>query len=149
PSLATFSCPGTRNRIRAETLVSVIFSDLQGYAGNREAYGSSYEVFGFMSANHPSNWSEVASPVAVRRVPGIQKTENSVLSYAHKFDAFGLQGQAAGPSQIALMLDGDDSNRKNFPSVTGNHGSHGANLQFCDGSARFIPRSRFLITYEL
>ncbi len=153
-SVKTFVCPGTRNEVRPNDLVVDDFTlalapdDLRDYAGGKRGYGSSYEVFGFMNHNGHVT-TQIASPGGPTEVAGVRKTETSVLDYRHTFNAFGLRGMAPGPSRIWLLLDGDGSQGLNFPRPTGNHGSAGDNVSFCDGHVEWITRQHWVYAYEV
>ncbi len=156
PSYQVLICPSTRNFIRTNTITDrrgrgpTLLLDLTDFARNRDAPGYSYELYGFMGAvstapNHPDV---------------VKKTQNSVQSYVHKNNTFGLQGTAPGPAGIWLLVDGDDGaqyiengkltqrGRNDYPDSWDNHGADGANAVFCDGSVRWIPRSRYVFTFE-
>jgi hypothetical protein len=75
--------------------------------GKTNRFGSSYEVFGFMNFNGGSTTDLMINGKVVT-VAGIKKSQNSVQSHAHRFNAFGLQGQIAGPSRVWLILDADE-----------------------------------------
>jgi hypothetical protein len=146
-SPGTFVCPSTRNHVDPQaTMVydgKTILRDLADFAkGASGAYakdavrGHSYESFAFMG---PSK---------------VLKTESSVNSYAHRYNAFDLRGVAPGPTQIWLMVDADDlvaggaPNYNDYPDAINNHGADGANANFCDGHAEWVPRKKYIQTYE-
>jgi prepilin-type N-terminal cleavage/methylation domain-containing protein/prepilin-type processing-associated H-X9-DG protein len=146
-SPGTFVCPSTRNHVDPDaTMVyegKTILRDLADFAkGATGAYakdatrGHSYESFAFMG---PSK---------------VQKTESSVNSYTHRYNAFGLRGVAPGPTAIWLMVDADDlvaggaRNYNDYPDAINNHGADGANANFCDGHAEWVPQKRYIQTYE-
>ena len=147
-SVGTFLCPSTLNRIDTKaTFVSngkTMLRDLADFAkGASGAYaktaanGHSYESFAFMGPAHE-----------------VFKTESSVSSYAHRFNAFGLRGVAPGPTRIWLMVDADDlvpgtvKNYNDYPDAINNHGADGANANFSDGHAEWVPRNKYIETYE-
>jgi prepilin-type N-terminal cleavage/methylation domain-containing protein len=142
PSLQSFTCPSTRNKIRTNIIVyegKVQLLDLADFArnGKNATNGFSYELFAYMGP--------------LRDVP---KTQSSVNSYAHRYDAFGLRGVAPGPSRIWLLVDGDDkyptipSSINDYPDASNNHGADGAHANFADGHAEWIKRAKYIETYE-
>ena len=106
-------------------------------AGKNSTNGHSYEVFAYMGPQHE-----------------VLKTQSSVNSYAHRYNAFGLRDVVPGPSRTWLMVDGDDkipsipSSINDYPDASNNHGADGANATFCDGHAEWIPRRKYLEVYE-
>ena len=81
-----------------------------------------------------------------------RKTERSVLNWVHKGSALGLKGRVVGPSDFYLIFDGDgqgDGARNNYPDPNDNHGEAGTNFQMCDGSAKWVRKENYLLTYEL
>jgi prepilin-type N-terminal cleavage/methylation domain-containing protein len=140
-SLGSFTCPSTRNKVRTNTVVydgKVQIADLADFArgGRNATNGYSYENFAYMGPNRE-----------------VLKTQSSVNSYAHRYDAFGLRGTVPGPSRIWLMVDGDDlipglPNTNDFPDAINNHGVAGANANFCDGHAEWIPQKKYIEVYE-
>ena len=144
PSIGSFICPATRNRIDPKATIvadgKTQLRDLADFAkGAGGAYaknatnGHSYESFAFMGPAHE-----------------VLKTQNSVNSYAHRFNAFELRGVAPGPSRIWLMVDADDYvaggpvNFNDYPDSINNHGADGANANFCDGHAEWISRRKYI-----
>lgn len=148
-------CPATRNRIDTKKSSTdphsgrVFYSDLQDSAADNTGNGTSYEIFGFMNA--------VSAPLtesgfnAIGTPDGIQKTTATVHSYPHKNNAFGLAGLNVGASDIWMFTDSDSGRggRQNYPDPSDHHGAAGANVGFCDGSARWIPRANYVRAYEL
>jgi prepilin-type N-terminal cleavage/methylation domain-containing protein/prepilin-type processing-associated H-X9-DG protein len=141
-ALGSFTCPSTRNRIRTNTVLydgKVQYVDLADFArtGKSATNGHSYEVFAYMGPQHE-----------------ILKTQSSAISYAHRYNAFGLRGVSPGPTKIWLMVDGDDkivgnaANINDYPDPLNNHGADGANATFCDGHAEWIPRKKYIEAYE-
>src|SRR5690606_35279223 len=69
-----------------------------------------------------------------------------------------FRGQRIPPSDIFLMVDADTGsgsgivpsrgNNSNFPDPEDNHGKFGANMNFCDGSARWITQQKWLETWN-
>jgi prepilin-type N-terminal cleavage/methylation domain-containing protein/prepilin-type processing-associated H-X9-DG protein len=141
-ALNSFTCPSTRNKIRTNTVIydgKAQYLDLADFArsGKTATNGHSYEVFAYMGPQHE-----------------ILKTQSSVNSYAHRYNAFGLRGVSPGPTKIWLMVDGDDkypsipSSINDYPDPSNNHGADGANAAFCDGHAEWIPRKKYIEAYE-
>lgn len=157
PALKTFICPSTKNWINPDLFATNPFNghrdllDLAGYAGSTTASGTSYELFGFMNATSDSgSFTELMISGQMEKVSGVKKTISTVSNYRHQYDAFGQNGVIPGPSQILLILDGDEPpGRQNFPDKNNNHGDKGGNMLFCDGHAVWIPTSRYDYTYEL
>jgi prepilin-type N-terminal cleavage/methylation domain-containing protein/prepilin-type processing-associated H-X9-DG protein len=142
PAVGSFCCPSTRNRVNPQrTYVyegKTRLIDLDDFARTKQqTNGHSYETFAYMGPN-----AEVF------------KTQNSVNTYAHRYNAFGLRGVVPGPSRKFLMVDGDDlypgtvKNFNNYPDPINNHGADGANAAFCDGHAEWIPQKRYIQAYE-
>ncbi len=156
PTYQGLICPSTRNYIRTNTLVNrrgtgqPILIDLMDFARNRDTAGYSYELYGFMGAV-TSNPYDANS---------IRKTQNSVNSYVHRYDTFGLKGTAPGPANIWLFVDGDDGAQyydngtltrrgvNDYPDSWDNHGADGVNGLYCDGSVRWIPQRRYVFIFE-
>jgi prepilin-type N-terminal cleavage/methylation domain-containing protein len=148
-----FLCPSTKNTLNESEISKVwqasgAFHGMIDYAGNRTGTGSSYEVYGFMNYN-----GGLTTPVLVDgktvETPGVQKTAGSLAPYTRRSRGLGMLGQAVGPSSVFLFLDGDAQSEINRPRNEGNHGATGSNVQFCDGSARFIKAGEWARTYEL
>jgi prepilin-type N-terminal cleavage/methylation domain-containing protein/prepilin-type processing-associated H-X9-DG protein len=151
----SFTCPSTKNYVRPDVWDIDPFTntrqlrDLRDFAGGGNGTvtnGHSYETFAYMGTPDP--------------VTGqlIRKTQSSVNTYArtHTVTKLGLEkGLVAGPSRNALMYDGDDFNPtkpgsiNNFPDKYDHHGAIGANANFCDGHAEFIPQKKYLFVYEM
>jgi len=142
PALRSFVCPSTQNQVRSDKTEKdedgqIVLSDLRDFAKDKRGFGHSYETLAMMGPSHE-----------------VLKTHDSVNSYAHRYNAFGLRGQVPGPSRIWLMVDCDDKvsgpvlNYNDYPDSINNHGEAGANANFCDGHAEWIPRKRYLEVYE-
>jgi prepilin-type N-terminal cleavage/methylation domain-containing protein len=148
PAAGSFTCPSTRNKVDPKATINYAgktqLRDLADFAkGASGVYakngtnGHSYETFAYMGPIHE-----------------VLKTESSVNSYAHRFNAFELRGAVPGPSAIWLMVDADDLvpgsvvNYNDYPDPLNNHGADGANANFCDGHAEWIPQKRYIRVYE-
>lgn len=144
----SFVCPSTRNYVRPDVWTTTdlqrgkYLTDLGDFVGSSRTNGHSYESFAFMGR-----------PDANGQL--VRKTQDSVNTYAHVQNAFNLQGVIAGPSRNALMYDGDDLDAtkpgsiNDFPDKYDHHGDAGANGNFCDGHAEWIPVKKYLFTYEM
>lgn len=157
-TLETFTCPGANNSIRLTPRVKDPAdgvdkpADLEYCAWERGGYGSSYEIFGFMGYNQGwrsrfrigNQWIETE---------GVRKTYQTVQTYRRVSDSLGMQGAAPGPSQIWLILDGDETldpeDTNNYPDAGDNHHASGANVTFCDGHLEWVKRERYLMAYEI
>lgn len=139
PSTRSFLCPSTKNGIRTNTLVnphtgSPVLVDLLSIAtGRRAANGTSYEIFGVFSGE-----------------PWVKKTESSVNSFTHR-NSPRTRGTRPGPSGVMLMTDADygAEERSNYPNAEDNHGIAGGTMNFCDGHVEFVPRTRWIATWNL
>jgi type II secretory pathway pseudopilin PulG len=142
PALGSFTCPSTRNRIRTNSIVydgKAQLIDLADFAraGKNATNGFSYELFAYMGPTHD-----------------LFKTQSSVNSYAHRYNAFGLRGVVPGPSRTWLLVDGDDkyptipSSINDYPDASNNHGADGAHANFADGHAEWVKRAKYLEAYE-
>ncbi len=148
-----FLCPAAKNTLNESEISRVwqasgALHGMIDYAGSRTGTGSSYEVYGFMNYNGGLKTSVLVDGKVVD-TPGIQKTAGSLAPYTRRSRGLGMQGQAVGPSSVFLFLDGDSQSEFNRPRAEGNHGVTGSNVQFCDGSVRFIKATEWVRTYEL
>ena len=137
PSLKSFTCPSTQNHIRTNVLSPGKLLDLADNAMSKTGPGTSYEVFGYFRGLKPAL---------------IQKTQSSVRTYAHVYNAFNLQGVVAGPARVWLILDADDSSSGgigNYPDAGDSHGSLGGNVAFCDGHAELVRQRNYVYGFEL
>lgn len=160
PSLKSFVCPSTRNFIPTNQSKHEVTGEpglrylFRTAGGKAKLPGSSYEVFSFMNFNGGTT-TDLMINGQMRTVPGVKKSISSVQTHAHRFNAFGLQGQIAGPSRVWLILDADEKYsdapnvHQNYPDPIDNHGADGGNVQFCDGHAEWIPRSKYLYSFEM
>ncbi len=138
----SYVCPSTRNTIRTNTVskpgtTQPVVVDLCNNAINRKTFGTSYEIWGVIGGD-----------------AGIKKTERTLASYTVK-SYKGALGAVPGPTQVLLMLDGDDtsgsvgSTHGNWPDPEDNHGAIGTCMNFCDGHAEFIKRNRYIEVINL
>jgi prepilin-type N-terminal cleavage/methylation domain-containing protein len=141
----SYICPATFHSIRGDRVYKKPFStqeyiyDLTDNAVNKRANGTSYEVFGTMGLTLPDG-----------KTVSLKKTQKSVSSKMITRYSLAL-GQMAGPSQILLMLDGDDtadaqlgSTHNNWPDPEDNHGATGTCMNFTDGHAQWVKRNEYL-----
>jgi prepilin-type N-terminal cleavage/methylation domain-containing protein len=115
-NVESFICPSTRNVIRVNIKDREgNIPDLWSNARDRhdDSGGHSYEYFGVYQTG--------PSPAG----NGVRKTPQTVAPW---------------PSQIVLVLDGDDIPINNCPSPDNNHGTAGWNWGFADGHADWVTR---------
>lgn len=148
-NFGSYCCPATHNSIRPTTLKKPFSNltyvvDLVDNAVNKEAYGTSYEIFGTMGDLAPDG-SNIS----------IKKTERTLNTKKIKKFVGGL-GQVAGPARVLLFLDADDtasdnlgSEYNNWPDPKDNHGATGTCMNFCDGHAQWIKRVDYLNTVNM
>ena len=137
PTLKSFTCPSTQHYIRTNLAVTGKPLDLLDNAISKTAPGTSYEVFGYFRGLKPAL---------------LQKTQNSVGTYAHANNAFGLHGVIPGAARVWLILDADDSSAGgigNYPDAKDNHGIIGGNVAFCDGHAELVRQREYVYRFEL
>jgi prepilin-type N-terminal cleavage/methylation domain-containing protein/prepilin-type processing-associated H-X9-DG protein len=142
----SFICPSTKNVIGTNLVLDpagtsrMVLKDLTDFASPPRTNGHSYETFAYMGPPDAS-------------LNRVRKTQSSVQSYAHRYNVFGLKGVIAGPSRNWIMVDGDDGfggkGTNDFPDIYDHHGALGANANFCDGHAEWIPVKKYLYTYEM
>jgi prepilin-type N-terminal cleavage/methylation domain-containing protein len=144
----SFTCPSTRNHVRPDVWDLDPFKntrelrDLKDFVGANRTNGHSFETFAYMG-----------KPTTALGL--VRKTQASVNTYPHQHNAFGLKGEIAGPSRNVLMYDGDDLNAllpgsiNNYPDKYDHHGATGANGNFCDGHAEWIPVKKYVYVYEM
>ncbi len=140
-SLNSFICPSTHNFINASVPGDFLndgrIRDLVTKAGGQSPeplnsnnlHGHSYEQF--------SSWYD--QPTFTR------KSQKSVGWWKNQ-----IQGDAGGPSGIALIIDQMDTHPpawtyENCPNPYNNHGSAGGNTVFCDGHAAWIPYAKWKV----
>ncbi len=162
---SVFVCPATQNFISTNTtrhpnngqivLRDMLIQAAKTRGRSNELVGVSYEIYGFMNALGPlASSSQVRYYGVNSQVDGIKKSTASVSSYTHKHNAFGLQGQAVGPSDICIIVDGDrEGGENNFPDKDDNHGAAGGNVLFTDGHVNWVAAgakgNNYIRMYEL
>jgi prepilin-type N-terminal cleavage/methylation domain-containing protein/prepilin-type processing-associated H-X9-DG protein len=162
---SVFVCPATQNFISTNTTRhpnngQIVLRDMLVQARktrgrSNELVGVSYEIYGFMNALGPlSTSSTIKYYGRSLSAYGIKKSTSSVASYRHKHSAFGLQGQAVGPSDICIVVDGDrEGGENNLPDKDDNHGTAGGNVLFTDGHVNWVPAgtrgNNYIRMYEL
>ena len=149
----SYTCPSTRHRVTGEVQSRGDFSgakfvvDLNDNARTKDARGTSYEIFGTM---------------ADAGTGSVKKTESSVNAKVITVYKEALGGRP-GPTQILLMLDGDDvapvggesgtitggSKNNNWPDPEDNHGATGTCMNFTDGHAQWVKRVNYLKTLNM
>jgi prepilin-type N-terminal cleavage/methylation domain-containing protein/prepilin-type processing-associated H-X9-DG protein len=167
PGAKTFTCPGTQNFI---DLSHVSVGSTNQYSGlaevrgledfvhdapNVDKYGisrpqnegSSYEQFGWWNAPN-------STPGKI----GTKKTERLVL-VRKKNRGLTTQGLFIGPTRTWLLVDGDDcpddpakrgkGYHNDYPDPIDNHGAAGANANYCDGHAEWVPQKKYVEAFEM
>lgn len=145
----SYVCPGTHNSIRPTVLNRPFSSipyvvDLVDNAVTKEAYGTSYEIWGTFPSAPPGSTTQVS----------YKKTESSVNNKVDR-KYMGALGIKPGPSNVLLFLDADDhasglgSSTENWPDPEDNHGASGTCMNFCDGHAQWIKTREYLNTVNL
>jgi prepilin-type N-terminal cleavage/methylation domain-containing protein len=138
----SYVCPGTQNYIRTNAVEkpdgsAKVVEDLCNNGINRNAAGTSYEIFGTFN--------------------GTKKTEKSINS---RMNTLYMAGTTPRPAQTLLFLDADDSStsssttakgsaHNNWPDPEDNHGETGTCMNFCDGHAQWIKRKEYLHVINL
>jgi prepilin-type N-terminal cleavage/methylation domain-containing protein len=148
PNLKTFNCPSTKHSIRPLSVYAVtrpdtgekVVGDLLIQAKAPLYKGLSYEVFGVFTGASPP-------------VPDPKKTERRLNNFIPVNNPQ-FAGQRVSASDVFLMVEGDTGangtivpsrgNNSNYPDPEDNHGNIGGNMNFCDGSARWITRAKWL-----
>jgi len=164
----SFICPGTQNFIRTTNYVPGCYPDpsqrelmdLQMFALTRMRYpGHSYENFQFWRG---PNESDITIPCMGEPKRGTEKTETRMQGYVHgtmvaRACAFGYLGTLPGPSRVWLQVDADDAFAtypgaiNDYPDPGDSHGAEGANANFGDGHAEWVPvrGKRYLVARDL
>jgi prepilin-type N-terminal cleavage/methylation domain-containing protein/prepilin-type processing-associated H-X9-DG protein len=162
---SVFVCPATQNFISTNTtkhpntgltvLRDMLVQARKTRGRSNELVGVSYEIYGFMNAIGPlASSSSIKYFGRTVTVEGIKKSTVTVQNYEHKHNAFGLKGQAVGPSDICIVLDGDrEGGENNLPDKNDNHGAAGGNVLFTDGHVNWVPSgpkgNNYIRMYEL
>ena len=149
-----FVCPNTKNFIRTNMGINQFtgamgLEDLIHLAAHRgNVPGSSYQGFGFLGVD-VDTWEQIPLLGKLKTVNGIRKDLNNILTYRHYHNAFGLKGIIPGPSRLWIIVDQTLPGTWYYPDRQDNHGAAGANVGFCDGHVKWIPRNRYVYSYEL
>jgi len=152
PATKVFTCPSTRNTVRPDKWATKpgpgaerVLEDLVVLApySAQGANGLGYEVFGLLTGGG------IANP---------KKTEQILLSHTIK-NAPQFLGQKLSPTAVFLMVDADrgsvepvvfaKNNNSNFPDPEDNHGKDGGLMNFCDGHAEYVKRTKWLDIWDL
>jgi len=150
----TFLCPSTQNFIRTNTGVYPVTGDegledlFRNAGASTHLHGHSYFVYGLMGWQTDRSVS-IPFRGGTTNIPFVRKTLDTVNTYRHYHDAFGLKGTAAGPARIWLILDQSNQQNRNYPDAKDNHGAAGGNVLFCDGHVEWIPQSKYVFGYEM
>jgi prepilin-type N-terminal cleavage/methylation domain-containing protein/prepilin-type processing-associated H-X9-DG protein len=142
PALRSFTCPSTKHTARIEYLITKpgttdkVQGDLVTLAKAPTFFGLSYEVFGLFTGTG---------------IPNPKKTERRVNSFQIRSDHATLANYRPGPSGVFLMVDADtgSGDRSNYPNEEDNHGKDGGNMNFCDGHAEFVKRTKYIETWNM
>lgn len=149
-----FICPSTQNYIRTNIGINqftgaIGLEDLIHLAPNRGAVaGSSYQGFGFLGVD-VDTWEDIPVPGGMKRVNGIRKDLNNILTYRHYHNAFGLKGVVPGPSRLWIIIDQTLPGIWYYPDAQDNHGAAGAHVGFCDGHVEWVRTANYVFSYEL
>jgi prepilin-type N-terminal cleavage/methylation domain-containing protein len=135
PTLKTYICPSTQNFIRPEVLDGQGKpTDLAGAGMDKQAEGTSYEVFGyFRGTNFTGSYA----------TGNVRKTQRSVLTYHHTRNVGGMYGIVPGPSQVWIILDcfkRKSAGGAKWSEEQSNHGPAGGHVVYCDGHAKFLSQ---------
>ncbi len=145
-NLSCYTCPSTHNVVRPKTETKPYSTeryvvDLVDNAVNKDANGTSYEIFGTFGDTDADKYTPKE---------GLKKTERSISSKTITKYA-GALGSRPSPAEILLMLDADDTGSEglgslhnNWPDPKDNHGAEGTIMNFCDGHARWVKRTEYL-----
>jgi len=154
PDSKVMTCPATLNQIRSDRGTYPRtgeggIADLFRLAGGKgKLPGVSYMQMGWMGWRTPYS-TTITVLGQLETIPLVQKTVSTVNSYAHYWDAFGLKGTVAGPSQIWLFVDFNMDANIHYPDPMDNHGDSGGTAVHADGHAEWIPRQKYVYRYEL
>ncbi len=153
PAPKSFVCPSTRHTVRADqwqnkpppNSAERVLIDLVTQAPYTppDSPGLGYEVMGCLTGSGVKN---------------LKKTEQLVSSHIIQKAPQWL-GTRQSPSSVFLMSDGDRGtvdpvvfaapNNSNFPDPEDNHGRDGSVMNFCDGHAEFVKRTKWLDVWDL
>ena len=156
PATKVFNCPSTRHKVVTDAVDSwqtkpppdsseKVLVDLVKLApyDPADSRGLGYEVMGVLTGSG---------------VTHLKKTEQMILGHTIKNSPQWL-GAKQSPSSVFLMSDADrgsvepvvyaNPNNSNFPDPEDNHGKDGNNMNFCDGHAEFVKRTKWLDVWDL
>lgn len=153
PAAKSFNCPSTRHTVRPDqwqnkpppNSAERVLIDLVTLAPYTppDSPGLGYEVMACLTGTGVKNH---------------KKTEQLVSSHIIQ-NAPQWLGAKQSPSTVFLMSDADrgsadpvvfaKNNNSNFPDQEDNHGKDGSNMNFCDGHAEFIKRTKWLDVWDL
>jgi prepilin-type N-terminal cleavage/methylation domain-containing protein len=153
PATKSFNCPTTRHTVRSDQWQNKpppnqserVLMDLVTLAPYTplDSNGLGYEVMGCLTGSG---------------VGGLKKTEQLVSSHTIRNSPQWL-GQKQSPSSVFLMSDADNGSvepvvfaqpkNSNFPDPEDNHGKDGGIMNFCDGHAEFVKRTKWLDVWDL
>ncbi len=146
PGTGAFICPGTRNKIRTNTVTiaaagwnsKVVIADLANNGRAIDSNGHSYECFGV--------WGTSTT------VPG-KKSERRLSSFVLQNYVPGGIGRRVSPSEAFMITDGDDDagagDYNNWPDKMDNHGAEGQVFAFLDGHAEWVTKKNFLRVWNI
>ncbi len=160
-ALGAFDCPATQDYVRVPS--STILPRVAYYTTTESpkmpASLANINVFRDLLDNAPSNIRVGGSDASINgtsyevwgTASGQKKTEQMVDHYSLT-SYKGHIGMKPGPSQVNLIVDGDDPGStttahnpanvtQNWPDAGDNHGSAGKCEGFCDGHAQWIKRA--------
>ena len=146
PGFGAYICPGSRNKIRTNTVAiaaagwsgKIAVVDLANNGRAIDSNGHSYECFG--------NWGTSTS------APG-KKSERRLGSFVLKNYVPGGIGRRISPSEAFMITDGDDDagagDYNNWPDKMDNHGADGQVFAFLDGHAEWVTKKTFLRVWNI
>ncbi|HEV2692994.1 MAG TPA: prepilin-type N-terminal cleavage/methylation domain-containing protein [Verrucomicrobiae bacterium] len=178
PAIKSFACQSTLNEVRSNTAAitsgmvdpkytynqsgvgtyaerihggTTYVTDLVTNAGGKNgAFGSSYEVSGYLN-------SVLFGGTLNPNLPyhGTRKTDKVCATYPYQSITIDIKGQVGGTSDIWISYDADDNvagdpTRKNdnYPDPGDNHGAAGGNVSFCDGHAQWVRQRDYFLSFE-